>query len=59
MPTSNNEAENIVRISQEYIPLDKMKELFIRLDEEVGSISTNDSLKVSLKMMRNLVEFIQ
>lgn len=59
MPTSNSEAENIVKISQEYIPLDKMKELFIRLDEEVGSISTNDSLKVSLKMMRSLVEFIQ
>ncbi len=56
MPTSNNEAESIVRISQEYIPLEKMKTLFIRLDEEVGELSTNDSLKVSLKMMRSLVE---
>jgi hypothetical protein len=56
MPTSNNEAENIVKISQEYIPMDKMKELFVRLDEEVGAFSNNDSLKVSLKMMRNLVE---
>jgi hypothetical protein len=56
MPTSNNEAENIVKISQEYIPMDKMKELFVRLDEEVGAFSNNDSLKVSLKMMRSLVE---
>lgn len=56
MPTTVNEAERIVQISLEYLPLDDMKELFVRLDDEVGEHSTNDSLKVSLKMMRQLVE---
>ena len=56
MPTSNTEAAKIVQISQEYIPMDKMKELFIRLDEEVGKHTDNDSLKTSLAMMRSLVE---
>jgi hypothetical protein len=52
MPTSQSEAQKIVAISQEYIPLEKMIELFIRLDKEVGSVTTNDSLKKSLQMMR-------
>ena len=56
MPTSQSEAQKIVAISQEYIPLEKMIELFIRLDKEVGSVTTNDSLKKSLQMMRFLVD---
>lgn len=58
MPTSNTEAEQIVRISEEYLTIEQMKELFIRLDDEVGQWTDNDSLKVSLKMMRSLVENI-
>jgi hypothetical protein len=56
MPTSQDEAKRIVEISQEYIPLDKMTQLFIRLDEEVGKHTANDSLKQSLRMMRLLVD---
>lgn len=55
MPTTQNEANSIISIAQEYIELDKMKELFIRLDDEIGKHTTNDSLKKSLKMIRNLV----
>lgn len=55
MPTTQSEANSIVAIAQEYIELEKMKELFIRLDDEIGQHTTNDSLKRSLKMMRNLV----
>jgi len=56
MPTTNSEANQIIKISQEYIQLDKLRELFIRLDKEVGQNSTNDSLKTSLTMMRMLVD---
>lgn len=56
MPTSNSEAERIVEISLEYLPLEKLCELFVRLDEEVGQSTDNDSLKVSLHMMRALLE---
>lgn len=56
MPTTKEEAGQIVSISQEYINLDKMTELFVRLDEEVGKKTTNQSLQDSLKMMRGLVD---
>lgn len=56
MPTTNEEATKIVSISQEYMSYDQMKELFIRLDEEVGKNTDNSSLKTSLAMMRLLVD---
>lgn len=56
MPTTRDEAAKIVSISQEYLPLEKMRELFVRLDEEVGKHTDNDSLKQSLRMMRLLVD---
>lgn len=55
MPTTQDEATRILAITQEYLPLEKMTELFTRLDEEVGKTTTNDSLKQSLMMMRALV----
>jgi len=58
MPTSNTEAEQIIRISEEYLTIEQMKELFVGLDDEVGQWTDNDSLKVSLKMMRTLVDNI-
>jgi len=56
MPTTTSEATQIVQICQEYIQLDKLQELLVRLDEEVGQHTDNDSLKQSLAMMRSLVD---
>lgn len=56
MPTTRDEAKRIVSISEEYISYDKLVQLFIRLDDEVGKKTTNDSLKQSLAMMRVLVD---
>lgn len=56
MPTTQEEAAKIVSISQEYMSYDEMKQLFIRLDDEVGKFTDNSSLKTSLSMMRMLVD---
>lgn len=56
MPTTNEEATRIVSISQEYMSYDQMKDLFIRLDDEVGKLTDNSSLRTSLAMMRLLVD---
>ena len=56
MPTSQNEAEKIVSIISEYIDPQTAKELMGRLSSEVGIPSSNDSLKVSLKMMSLLYD---
>lgn len=56
MPTSDLEAKKIVRIIGDYLPPDEACELSQRLDEEVGVHTTNESLKVSLKMLHNLFE---
>ena len=58
MPTTQDEASRIVSISQEYLPIEKMAEMFVRLDAEVGQVTTNDSLKQSLAMMQKLVASI-
>jgi hypothetical protein len=56
MPTSEQEAKKIVQIVNDYLLPDEACELSQRLDEEVGVITTNESLKVSLKMLRVLLE---
>ena len=56
MPTSNDEARNIVKIMNEYLTPEDAKGITRRLDEEVGQKSDNDSLKVSLQMLRALYE---
>ncbi len=56
MPTTQNEAERITRICLEHMPRRTMKELFVRLDEEVGKPSDNDSVKQSFAMFRVLAE---
>ena len=56
MPTTQEEASKIASLSIEYFPIDKLAELFIKLDDEVGKKTNNDSLKVSLQMMRGLME---
>ena len=54
MPTSMSEAHKIASIINEYIGQKVAKELKSRLDEEVGQQSDNDSLKVSLQMLKML-----
>ena len=54
MPTSSREAEQIAKIVSECIDSDVAKELFERLDKEVGAQSDNESLRDSLAMLRLL-----
>ena len=56
MPTSNHEAKKIVSIMNEYLSDSDAQSITRRLDEEVGQASDNDSLKVSLQMLRALYE---
>lgn len=56
MPTTVTEAQKIAHICTQYIEGDKLRELLIRLDEEVGKHTDNDSLKVSLAMLRGMVD---
>ena len=54
MPTTKDEAQNIMSISQEYLTTEQMVELYTRLNNEVGKKTDNDSLKQSLAMMEQL-----
>ena len=56
MPTSNDEARKIVSIMNEYLSDSDAQSITRRLDEDVGQASDNDSLKVSLQMLRALYE---
>ena len=56
MPTSREEADKIYSIINEYLGPKISTELTRRLDEEVGQKSENDSLRISLSMLRNLYE---
>jgi len=56
MPTSENEARKIQEIVNDFLGINEAKELTMRLDEEVGKKTDNDSLKVSLSMLRRLYE---
>ena len=56
MPTSRVEADKIYSIINEYLGPKISTELTRRLDEEVGQKSENESLRISLSMLRNLYE---
>jgi len=56
MPTSREEADKICSILNEYLETGVSRELTKRLDEEVGKKSDNESLKISLAMLRSLYE---
>lgn len=58
MPTTQDEASRIVSITQEYLPIEKMQELYTRLNVEIGKKTDNDSLKQSLAMMDQLVSSV-
>tara|TARA_R110002110_G_scaffold295526_1_gene509557 strand:- start:396 stop:572 length:177 start_codon:yes stop_codon:yes gene_type:complete len=54
MPTSPDEAIKIYSIINEYIEHSVAQELTRRLDDEVGQVSDNASLRDSLEMLRKL-----
>ena len=56
MPTSNDEAKRICNIINDFLSEKDALIITRRLDEEVGDHTDNDSLKVSLKMLRGLYE---
>jgi len=54
MPTSKSEAKKIYTIMNDFLSPSDAAKITFRLDEEVGQKTDNDSLKVSLRMLRNL-----
>jgi len=54
MPTSREEATKICEIIDDVLTQDQAKEITARLYDEVGKDTDNDSLKVSLAMLRGL-----
>jgi hypothetical protein len=54
MPTSNEEARKIVSIMNDFLTPENAKLITVRLDEEVGKLTDNESLQVSLSMLRAL-----
>ena len=54
MPTSVQEANSIVEIMDDFLDADDARELTARLEQEIGQHTDNDSLKVSLEMLREL-----
>jgi len=54
MPTNINEALHISQIINEYIGPKVASELTGRLYEEVGKTTDNESLRISLQMLRDL-----
>lgn len=57
MPTTTHEAEQIVDIAVRYVgSLPRVQQLFSELDEKVGRVSENDSVKQSFRMFRAQVD---
>ena len=56
MPTSVGEAKRIQGIMNDFLTPAQAKEITQRLHEEVGNNTDNNSLKVSLEMLKGLYE---
>lgn len=56
MPTSQQEAERIITILGNYLAIDDAYNLIKQLDNEVGKHTDNESLAISLTMLRSLLE---
>ena len=54
MPTSNEEARQIVEIINDYVSQEEAEELTARLEQEIGRGTDNESLRVSLEMLKAL-----
>ena len=55
MPTTNTEARKILAILREHMSEEDAIDILDRLWREVGQSTDNESLKESLKMLRNMV----
>ena len=56
MPTSQEEANKIYEIINEFLTFPQAREVTKKLDDEVGALTDNDSLKTSLHMLRSLYD---
>tara|TARA_R100000008_G_scaffold34011_2_gene19235 strand:+ start:155 stop:625 length:471 start_codon:yes stop_codon:yes gene_type:complete len=56
MPTNNEEAVRICSIINEFIDATTAKKITARLYEEVGKSTENESLSISLKMLKTLYD---
>ena len=56
MPTSVEEAGSIVELLDEYLDENQARELTARLEHEIGQHTDNDSLRISLEMLKALYE---
>lgn len=59
MPTSQSEANTIMDITLKYITPEQAIPLFDELYEVVGATTDNESLKVSLEMMKQLSDSLK
>ena len=56
MPTNDSEARQILSIINEFIDVPTAKKITTRLYEQVGQHTDNESLAISLKMLKALYE---
>ncbi len=56
MPTNNDEAARICAIINEFIDVATAKKITSKLYEEVGKSTDNESLSISLKMLKMLYD---
>ena len=56
MPTNDSEARQIFSIINEFIDVQTAKKITTRLYEQVGRHTDNESLAISLKMLKALYE---
>ena len=56
MPTNNEEARRIVEIINTFVTFDTARNITATLYEEVGQHTENESLAISLKMLKELYE---
>ena len=54
MPTSVSEAMSICEIISEFLSIEDARKVTSRLHDEVGQSTNNQSLQISLKMLRDL-----
>ena len=56
MPTNDHEARQIVGIINEFMDVSTAKKITTRLYEQVGQHTENESLAISLKMLKALYD---